>query len=68
VHRVYEFRVTDDSWEIARDVPADDESAFSQVLTVTFEDDDDAMVGHSKISHDNETWQDDLQITYRRSR
>jgi hypothetical protein len=67
VHRVYEFRVTGDSWEIARDVPADDESAFSQVLTVTFEDDDDTMVGRSKISYDNETWQEDLQITYHRA-
>jgi len=67
VHRIYEFRVTDDSWEISRDAAGADESAFSQRLTVTFEDDDDTMEGRSKISYDNETWQDDLQITYRRS-
>ena len=67
VHRVYHFRITGDSWEIAREVPADDESAFSQRLTVTFEHDDSTMAGRSKISHDNETWQEDLQITYRRS-
>jgi hypothetical protein len=68
VHRVYGFRIGGDTWEIARDVPAEDESAFSQRLTVTFEDDDATMAGRSKISYDNETWQDDLQITYRRSR
>ena len=62
VHRVYEFRVTDDGWEIARDAPE-----FSQRLTVTFEDDDNTMAGLSKISLDDKTWQDDLQITYRRS-
>lgn len=67
VHRVYDLRITDDSWEIAREVPADDQSAFSQRLTVTFEDGDATMAGRSKISHDNETWQDDLQIIYRRS-
>jgi hypothetical protein len=74
VHRIYEMRVTDDSWEIGRDAAGRDEPeigrgapAFSQRLTVTFEDDDNTMAGRSKISYDNETWQDDLQITYRRS-
>jgi hypothetical protein len=62
VHRIYDMRVTDDGWEIARDAPE-----FSQRLTVTFEDDDNTMAGRSKISRDDETWQDDLQITYRRS-
>jgi hypothetical protein len=66
VHRIYEFRVTDDGWEIARDAAGADESAFSQRLTLTFEDGDDTMEGRSAISYDNETWQDDLQITYRR--
>jgi hypothetical protein len=67
VHRTYEFGVTDDSWEISRDAAGSDAAAFSQRLTVTFEDDDDTMEGRSKISYENETWQDDLQITYRRS-
>jgi hypothetical protein len=74
VHRVYEFRVTDDGWEIARDAAGGDEPeigraapAFSQRIIVTFEDDDNTMAGRSKISFDNETWQDDLQITYRRT-
>jgi hypothetical protein len=74
VHRIYELRVTDDAWEISRDAAGRDAPeigrdapAFSQRLTVTFEDDDDTMEGRSRISSDDETWQDDLQITYRRS-
>jgi len=62
VHRIYELRVTDDGWEIARDAPE-----FSQRLRVTFEDGDNTMAGLAKMSFDDEAWQDDLQITYRRS-
>ena len=62
VHRIYEFRVTDDGWETARDAPK-----FSQRFTVAFEDDDNTMAGLARLSSDDETWQDDLQITYRRS-
>ena len=36
-------------------------------MTVTFEDDDEIMEGLGKLSRDDETWEDDLQITYRRS-
>ena len=68
VHRIYELRVTDDGWEISRDAAGRDAQAFSQRLTLTFEDGDDTMEGRSAISYDNETWEDDLQITYRRSR
>jgi hypothetical protein len=67
VHRVYEFSVTDDGWQISRDVAAGGASAFSQRFTVAFEDDDNTMEGLAKLSYDNETWRDDLQITYRRS-
>ena len=63
VHRVYEFRVLENGWEMARNAPE-----FSQRMTVTFEDDDDSMEGLGKLSRDDETWEDDLQITYRRSR
>ena len=62
VHRIYEFRVTDDGWEMARDAPE-----FSQRMTVTFGDDDHTMAGLARLSVDDETWQDELQITYRRS-
>jgi hypothetical protein len=74
VHRIYEVRVTDGGWEFARDAAGPDAPEigrgappFSQRLTLTFEDDDDTMAGRSKISSDDKTWQDDLQITYRRS-
>jgi hypothetical protein len=67
VHRIYGFGVTEDGWEISRDAAGRDASAFSQRLTVTFEAGDDTMQGRSTISYDDETWQDDLQITYRRS-
>jgi hypothetical protein len=63
VHRILAVRVSDDGWELARDAPE-----FSQRLIVTFEDDDNTMEGLAKLSYDDETWQDDLQITYRRSR
>ena len=62
VHRIYQLRVTDDGWELARDAPE-----FSQRLTLTFGDDDNTMEGLAKLSYDSETWQDDLRITYRRS-
>ena len=75
VHRIYELSVTDDGWEIARDAAGRDTPeigrdapGFSQRLTLTFQDDDNTMAGRSKISFDDKTWQDDLQITYRRSR
>jgi hypothetical protein len=67
VHRIYELSMTDDSWEISREVPASDAEAFSQRLVLTFEDNGNTMEGRSAISYDNETWRDDLQITYRRS-
>jgi hypothetical protein len=55
--------VTADGWEIARDAPE-----FSQRLWVTFADEDNTMIGKSKISVDHKIWDDDLQITYYRAR
>jgi hypothetical protein len=62
VHRVYEVSVSDDAWEFSRDAPR-----FSQRYTGTFEDGGDRISGLSKLSRDNTTWDDDLQITYRRT-
>jgi hypothetical protein len=42
VHRILELRVTDAGWKISRDAAGRDGQAFSQRLTVTFGDDDDA--------------------------
>jgi hypothetical protein len=63
IHRIYELTVTNDGWEIARDAPE-----FSQRLWVTFADEDNTMIGKSKLSEDDETWNDDLEITYSRAR
>jgi hypothetical protein len=65
VYRLFELTVTGAGWEIARHVPAS-ASDFSQRLTVTFADEDNTMIGTSQLSRDNETWNDDLAITYRR--
>lgn len=76
VHRVLEFTVTDDGWEVAMDrhsasakaFASPDAPGFSQRLTVAFEDEDQKMSGRSQLSYDDENWKDDLQITYRRAR
>jgi hypothetical protein len=72
VHRIYDVTVTDGGWEIAmdRDAPAGSfaspDERFSQRMRFTFEDDDRTMTGKGRLSHDDVTWEDDLQITYRR--
>jgi hypothetical protein len=62
VHRVYVVGVSDDAWEFSRDAPG-----FSQRFTGTFEDGGRTISGLWKLSRDDTTWDDDLQITYRRS-
>lgn len=66
VHRLFDLTVTGDGLEIGREVPASSED-FSQTLRIVFADDDRTMTGLSRLSHDNETWNDDLAITYRRA-
>jgi len=39
---------------------------FSQRFTGTFTDDGSAIVGRWQLSRDDEHWDDDLQILYRR--
>ena len=67
VHRILELTVSADGCEIARHNPASS-GDFSQRLTLRFADEDNTIIGKSKLSHDNETWDDDLQITYSRTR
>ena len=57
------MRVTVDGWEVARDAPE-----FDQRLQVTFADEDNTMIGKSKLSEDHETCNDDLEINYYRAR
>jgi len=73
VHRVYEVTATDEGWDMAmdREAPASSfaspEERFSQRMSFTFEDNDRTIAGKGKLSRDNVTWEDDLQITYRRA-
>jgi hypothetical protein len=63
VHRVYEMGFTEGVWKIWRDAPG-----FSQRCTGTFEDDGNAIAWQWELSQDDSTWNDDLEITYRRAR
>jgi hypothetical protein len=62
VHRVYEMSFDDGVLKIWRDEPG-----FSQRLEATFGEDGDSFGGVWKLSRDDETWDDDLEITYRRA-
>jgi hypothetical protein len=63
VFRVYEVSMDGGVWRFWRNAPG-----FSQRFTGTFADDGDTMVGRSQLSRDDSTWDDDLEITYRRVR
>src|SRR5256885_12994816 len=73
VHRIYDVKVTDEGWEMAmdRDSPASSfaspDERFSQRMSITFEDDNRTMTGKGRLSYDNVTWVDDLEITYSRA-
>jgi hypothetical protein len=43
-----------------------DAPGFSQRFSGTFEDDGDTIVGLWNLSRDGTTWDEDLQITFRR--
>jgi hypothetical protein len=60
VHRIYEVGF-DGGWKIWRDHPG-----FSQRFTGTFADGGATISGQWQLSRDDETWDDDLVITYRR--
>jgi hypothetical protein len=62
VFRVYELTIDDNEWRIWREAPG-----FSQRFTGTFSDRGDTIIGLWQMCQDNVHWQDDLQITYRRS-
>jgi len=62
VYRIYEVRAGETALEFSRDEPG-----FSQRFTGTFEDGGKTISGLWKLSRDDETWDDDLQITYRRA-
>jgi hypothetical protein len=61
VFRIYELRMTGDTLEISRDAPQ-----FSQRFSGVLEG--DRLAGLWKLSRDDETWDDDLQISYTRAK
>ena len=73
VHRLFELTVTDDGWTVVmdRDSPAgsftSDGEHFAQRMTYTFDHQDQTMSGKGQLSHDDLHWEDDLEITYRRT-
>jgi hypothetical protein len=73
VYRVSDTRVTDEAWEFSMSREQDSATAFAEGapgfsgrFVGTFEDGGDTIVGRVQLSHDDETWEDDLQVTYRR--
>lgn len=59
VHRVFEVEITADTWSYRNATPG-----FSQRFNGTLSP--VAIVGHGELSRDGVTWEDDLDITYRR--
>jgi hypothetical protein len=72
VHRTLALTVAETGWEMLMDrsAPAgsfaSSDAPFSLRMTYTFDDEDRVMSGDGELSHDGLTWQDDMQITYRR--
>jgi hypothetical protein len=63
VHRVYGVSLRDGVWRMWRHAPG-----FSQRFAGTFGDNGDTIEGLWKLSRDDTTWDDDLKITFRRTR
>ena len=61
VFRVYGMRFDDGVWKIWRDEPG-----FSQRFSGSFGEDGDTISGQWQLSRDDETWDDDLAVTFRR--
>jgi hypothetical protein len=75
VYRVIETRMTEAAWEffMPREQPsetafAEGSPGFAGRFVGTFEDGGNTIVGRFQVSHDDVTWQDDLETTYRRVR
>jgi hypothetical protein len=63
VFRVYDASIDDVAWRLERLAPR-----FSQRFTGTFADDGRTIEGLWTMCEDDVSWNDDLQITYRRSK
>jgi hypothetical protein len=67
VARIYELTLNERVWTFSRTAPDFSPLNFKQRLTWTFSDDCRTIRGASQICRDDKSWEDDLQITYRRS-
>ena len=63
VFRVYDADIDEHTWRISRHAPG-----FSQRFTGTFSSDGATIEGHWQLNQDDVTWNDDLEITFRRQR
>jgi hypothetical protein len=60
---VYAASLDQTTWRYWRRAPAPD---CSQRFTGTFSDDGNTITGRGQLSHDENTWEDDLALNYRR--
>jgi hypothetical protein len=63
VHRVYSVSMAPETWSFWRDGPD-----FAQRFTGTFSENGDTITGHGQLSRNGTTWEEDLALTYRRTR
>ena len=63
VFRVYRTGFEDGAWKMWGDGPP----GFSGRFSGSFSDDGDTLAGVHQLSRDDENWDDDLAITYRRT-
>ena len=61
VSRKFEVTLRDNVWKMWRDAPG-----FSQRFTGTIVDGGNTIIGQSELSRDDATFQNDLELTYRR--
>lgn len=72
VIRLYDVAVTGDGWSITMQRSADagafasGDAPFSQRLMYAFVEADQSMSVLGQLAHDDVTWEDDIEVTYRR--
>jgi hypothetical protein len=67
VARIYQMSFMDGVWKLWRDTADFSPLDFAQRSVGTFSKDGKTIDGRWEICHDGTTWEDDLQITYRRT-
>lgn len=67
VARIYQMSIMDGVWKLWRDTADFSPLDFAQRFVGTFSNDDKTIDGRWEICRDDATWEDDLQITYRRT-